>query len=102
MDTDRVVGTQVAGYSIESVLGRGRVPSIVGQIGGALDAAHARGLVHRDVKPGNILLAHRAEADDSDFCYLADFGASIWTTSSATTMTSAGHMIGSVNYAAPE
>lgn len=79
-----------------------RVLAIVGQVGGALDAAHARGLVHRDVKPGNILVAQQAEADDTDFCYLTDFGVSIWTTSSAGTMTSSGHMVGSVNYAAPE
>jgi serine/threonine-protein kinase len=191
MDTDPIVGTQVAGYSIESVLGRGgmgvvylarqhspdrrvalklinpafvgddafrrrflresvaaaaidhphilpvydagesegvlfmamrlvdgqdlreilrvserleteRVLAIIGQVGGALDAAHGRGLVHRDVKPGNILVAHQPEADDTDFCYLTDFGVSVWTTSSAATMTTAGHMVGSANYAAPE
>lgn len=79
-----------------------RVVTIVGQVGGALDAAHARGLVHRDVKPGNILVASKAAADDPDFCYLTDFGVSSWTTSSAGTVTSADHMVGSLNYAAPE
>jgi serine/threonine protein kinase len=77
-----------------------RVERIVGQIGGALDAAHARGLVHRDVKPGNVLVTEQPDAED--FCYLMDFGVSTWTASSAATITATGQIVGTANYMAPE
>ncbi len=79
-----------------------RVARIVGQVGDALDAAHARGLVHRDVKPGNVLVTSRPDADDGDFCYLTDFGVSTWTASSAATITMTGQLVGTANYVAPE
>ncbi len=71
-----------------------RAVSIVGQVAAALDAAHASGLVHRDVKPENVLLT------GNDFAYLVDFGIAHLGGDSG--LTSAGAAIGSCAYMAPE
>jgi len=90
----------VEGSDLKAVLGReGRLPTrralrIAGQIGAALDAAHARGLVHRDVKPANILVT----ADDR--AYLSDFGVVKELASNGSTRT--GSFIGTIEYCAPE
>ncbi len=68
---------------------------VVGQIAQALTAAHAEGLVHRDVKPSNILLA------GTGFAYLVDFGIAR-SQESATGLTGAGAAIGTLDYMAPE
>lgn len=73
-----------------------RAVSIVGQIAGALDAAHSDGLVHRDVKPANVLVT-----GDADFVYLADFGVA-YATGSSHTLTATGSPIGTPDYMAPE
>ncbi len=74
-----------------------RAVAILDQIAGALDEAHALGLVHRDVKPANVLLARRA---GHDFAYLTDFG--ITRRADDEHLTRTGVTLGSVDYIAPE
>ena len=82
---------------------RGRIApdeaaALIAQVAGALDAAHAIGLVHRDIKPGNILLERTSEGDRA---YLSDFGLTK-RISSASALTRTGMVIGTLDYIAPE
>jgi serine/threonine-protein kinase len=72
--------------------------SIVAQAGSALDAAHAAGLVHRDVKPANVLLT---DPSGSGHAYLADFGLTL-DTATDSRLTTTGGWMGTVDFMAPE
>jgi glycine betaine/choline ABC-type transport system substrate-binding protein len=94
VDMRIVDGRDLAAVIDEGPMPPARAVHIVEQIAAALAAAHRIGLVHRDVKPSNILLA------DNDFAYLIDFG--IARTAGQTRMTDTGGVVGTWAYLAPE
>jgi hypothetical protein len=87
----------------DGALEPGRAIGIVEQLASALDAAHEAELVHRDVKPSNVLVARRRGPGGVEFAYLADFGiARALTTRTSSRITASGATIGTLDYMAPE
>ena len=94
----------VHGHDLREVISRGgaldpaRSVALLTQLAGALDAAHLRGLVHRDVKPANILITVR---DGEEHAYLTDFGVAK-RFDTASDLTARGAVVGTVDYMSPE
>ncbi|QNG38104.1 serine/threonine protein kinase [Geodermatophilaceae bacterium NBWT11] len=98
LDMRLVRGDDLADVLHREPLSPERAVSIVGQVAQALDAAHAEGLVHRDVKPSNVLLTGTGE---DEFAYLVDFGIAR-SVADAGGLTQTGAALGSFDYMAPE
>jgi serine/threonine-protein kinase len=87
-------GSTLKGLIVDGALDPAQLLNLIGQVAEALDAAHAQNLVHRDIKPQNILVRSGEKA------YLADFG--LTRLLSDARFTSAGQFVGTVQYIAPE
>ncbi|XVV07311.1 serine/threonine-protein kinase [Actinosynnema sp. CA-248983] len=96
LDMLLVDGTDLRRMMGQSQVDQDRALAVLRQVARALDAAHEAGLVHRDVKPSNILV------DGAGRAYLADFGIARETSADATVLTQSGDLIGSWDYMAPE
>jgi serine/threonine protein kinase len=103
-DTPYLVMRYVEGEDLATLLRREgrldprRAAAIVDQIAGALDEAHARGLVHRDVKPANVIVESRR---GTEHAYLTDFGLTREMDASSG-VTGTGRWVGTIDYASPE
>jgi YVTN family beta-propeller protein len=98
LDMRLVEGSDLATILEAGALPPGRAVDIVEQVAGALEAAHDEGLVHRDVKPSNVLISRGSGS--ADFAYLVDFG--IARSVDAPTVTGDDRPVGTLAYMAPE
>ncbi|GAB1516049.1 nSTAND1 domain-containing NTPase [Actinophytocola sp. KF-1] len=96
LDMALVEGPDLKRVLADGPLSPARAVAVLGQVAAALDAAHAAGVLHRDVKPANILL----DADGT--AYLADFGIARELADDVTKLTNTGDYIGTLDYMAPE
>ncbi|HVQ22798.1 MAG TPA: serine/threonine-protein kinase, partial [Candidatus Saccharimonadia bacterium] len=96
-----VEGTDLATRLRSGPLTPREAVSMLAQVAGALDAAGAAGLVHRDVKPANLLIAASQGVDQADHVYLTDFGLTK-ERGSETGFTRTGSFLGTLEYVAPE
>src|SRR4051794_37526014 len=97
-----VEGTDLRGLlDSEAPLEIERTVAIISQAASALASTHTRGLIHRDVKPANILLVPRTTPDGTDHVYLSDFGLAKHL-GSLSGLTKTGQFMGTVGYVAPE
>ncbi|WP_062994073.1 serine/threonine-protein kinase [Nocardia mikamii] len=94
LDMAYIPGVDLARLVRSSAMGVAEAVELISQIAEALDAAHAAGLVHRDVKPANVIV------HTSGFAYLIDFG--IARAAGQTTITATGFTVGTLAYMAPE
>jgi predicted Ser/Thr protein kinase len=93
-----VEGTDLrAAIAARSTMDPRQAVAIITQVAAGLDAAHAAGVVHRDVKPANVLLT-----TDLSRAYLADFGLTKQLASETSALSSVGQFLGTFAYAAPE
>jgi hypothetical protein len=105
-DSLYIVMRFIAGGDLKALIKRSgplnpeRAVALLAPIAGALDAAHARGLVHRDVKPANILI-ERPEETGVQQVFLSDFGITKHS-ASVSGLTGTGAMVGTIDYMAPE
>ena len=101
-----VIGNDLKGLLAEQ---GGQLPlewtlGLIGQVGAALDSAHRAGLVHRDVKPGNILVAtgEHTRHGRLGHVYLTDFGLTKRTAALSVGLTGTGRLLGTADYISPE
>jgi serine/threonine protein kinase len=96
---DYVTGTDLREVLLrQGAIEPNRAVDLLEQFASALDAAHGRGLVHRDVKPANIMITVK---DGEEHAYLTDFGLAK-KFDGASGLTAKGSVVGTVDYMAPE